>query len=64
MKIKMYSVPDKIAADLGLAELRISDGSGHYLLSSQDLRAYGIDRAVSDGAVGILAAEAKEKFNL
>lgn len=64
MRIKMYSVPESIAADLGLTGLRSTDGSGNYLLSSQDIRAYGFARAIADGATGLTVEEAKEKFNL
>lgn len=60
----MYSVPEKIAVNLGLSKLRKPDGDGCYLLSSQDLRAYGIDRALSEGARGLTKTEAKEMFNL
>lgn len=63
-RARMYSVPDAIAAALGLGDYRRHDGEGHALLSARDLMAYGTDRAVAEGAEEITPEEAKEKFNL
>lgn len=54
----MYSVPEAIVSELNLKDYRQSDGKGNYLLSSRDLRCYGIDKAISEGAVLV-----KQKFN-
>lgn len=62
-RVRMYSVPDATAEALGLSEYRKHDGEGHTLLSARDLSAYGVERAVAEGAMEITAEEAKEKFN-
>lgn len=64
MSKKIYSVPENIVSGLGLKKYRKGDGSGHYLLSALDLRCYGIDKALEDGAEELTAEQAKEKFNL
>ena len=63
MNVKMYSVPEAIVSELNLKDYRQSDGKGNYVLSSRDLRCYGIDKAISEGAVLIQADEEKQKFN-
>lgn len=62
-RARMYSVPDAIAQELRLGDYRRHDGEGHTLLSARDLTAYGVEKALSEGAVEITAEEAKEKFN-
>jgi hypothetical protein len=59
-----YSVPEGIALVLGLAPYRRTDGKGNYLLSANDLRAYGLDKALSEGATGILASQVLKQFPL
>lgn len=60
----MYAVPDAIASELNLKDYRQTDGKGNYLLSQRDLRCYGIEKALEEGAVELTAAEAKIMFNL
>lgn len=58
----MYAVPEPIVSVLQLTAIRRSDGRGLYLLSTSDLRPYGVDRALSEGAMQLTADEAKSKF--
>ena len=58
-----YSVPEKIVRELCLTELRRSDGQGNYLLSQADLRPYGVEKAVAEGAKEITNEEVQNKFN-
>ncbi len=60
----MYAVPGAIALELNLTEYRQTDGKGNYLLSQRDLRCYGIEKALEEGAVELAADEAKIMFNL
>lgn len=60
----MYAVPGQIASELNLKDYRHSDGKGNYLLSQRDLRCYGIENALEEGAVELTADEAKRMFNL
>lgn len=60
----MYAVPGPIASELNLKDYRQSDGKGKYLLSQRDLRCYGIEKALEEGAVELTADEAKRMFNL
>lgn len=64
--IYAYAVPEAVAQALKLAPLRRKaqiNGATHYLLSSQDLQAYGIDRAIENGAVRMGLDEARQLFN-
>lgn len=65
MKSKMtfYAVPEAIARELCLTQLRRSDGHGSYLLSQGDLRPYGIDKAVAEGARTVTDQEVQNMFN-
>ena len=58
-----YAVPESVAQALGLTELRRSDGNGYRLLSVGDLRPYGVELAVSDGATVVSAEEIADRFN-
>ncbi len=60
----MYAVPGAIASELNLTDYRQTDGKGKYLLSQRDLRCYGIEKALEEGAVELTADEAKIMFNL
>lgn len=60
----MYAVPDAIASELNLTGYRQTDGKGKYLLSQRDLRCYGIEKALEEGAAELTADEAKIMFNL
>lgn len=60
----MYAVPGAIASELNLKDYRQTDGKGNYLLSQRDLRCYGIEKALEEGAVELTADEAKIMFNL
>lgn len=60
----MYAVPGAIASELNLADYRQTDGKGKYLLSQRDLRCYGIEKALEEGAVELTADKAKIMFNL
>jgi hypothetical protein len=64
MNIKMYAVPGAIASELNLTDYRQTDGKGNYLLSQRDLRCYGIEKALEEGAVELTADKAKIMFNL
>lgn len=61
---RLFSVPEAIAAELNLTELRTHDGTGRVLLSGRDLAFYGIDKALDEGAEEISHDEAKEIFHL
>lgn len=61
---RLFSVPEAIAAELNLTELRTHDGTGRVLLSGRDLAFYGIDKALEEGAEELSPDEAKEKFHL
>ena len=61
-EVTMYAAPEAIASELRLTKMRRSDGKGLYLLSASDLRPYGINRALSEGAVAMTAKEAKSHF--
>lgn len=58
-----YAVPEAIARELCLTQLRRSDGHGRYLLSQGDLRPYGIDKAVAEGARTVTDQEVQNMFN-
>lgn len=58
-----YAVPEAIARELCLTQLRRSDGHGRYLLSQGDLRPYGIDKAVAEGARPVTDQEVQNMFN-
>lgn len=60
----MYAVPGAIASELNLTDYRQTDGKGKYLLSQRDLRCYGIEKALEEGAVELTADKAKIMFNL
>lgn len=60
----MYAVPVAIASELNLTDYRQTDGKGNYLLSQRDLRCYGIEKALEEGAVELTADKAKIMFNL
>ncbi|EJX03099.1 hypothetical protein EVA_08790 [gut metagenome] len=62
-KFLFYAVPEAIVRELGLTGLRRDDAKGHWLLSAGDLRPYGIDKALSEGARTVTAEEVKEMFN-
>lgn len=64
MNVKMYAVPGAIASELNLTDYRQTDGKGNYLLSQRDLRCYGIEKALEEGAVELTADKAKIMFNL
>ncbi len=64
MKATKYAVCEGIARTLHLVEYRRTDGKGMYLLSSMDLRCYGIERAIDEGAIPLSDKEAKDMFNL
>lgn len=64
MEIKMYAAPAAVAEALRLTEIRRRDKAGKYLLSSVDLRGYGIERAMGEGAEVLTRAEARERFAL
>lgn len=61
---RLFSVPEAMASELNLTELRTHDGKGRVLLSGRDLACYGLEKAVEDGAEEITPDEAKEIFNL
>lgn len=61
---RLFSVPEAIASELNLTEIRRHDGHGHALLSGRDLACYGVDEAVADGAEELTPEGAKERFNL
>lgn len=61
---RLFSVPEAIAAELNLTELRTHDGTGRVLLSGRDLMCYGIDKALEEGAEELSSDEAKEIFHL
>lgn len=46
-----YLVPQSIAESLQLTRIRKSSAGGLFLLSEYDLQPYGIDRAISEGAM-------------
>lgn len=46
-----YLVPKSIAESLQLTQIRKSSPGGMYLLSEWDLQPYGIERAISEGAI-------------
>ena len=58
----LYSVPEAIASELHLTRIRVHDGNGFYLLSASDLRPYGIERALGEGAATLTFEEAKTRF--
>lgn len=62
MEVKMYAVPEVVAASLGLTRLRRKDAAGMWLLSSADLTGYGAQRAVSEGAEVLTLSEARKRF--
>lgn len=64
MNVKIYAVPGAIASELNLTDYRQTNGKGKYLLSQRDLRCYGIEKALEEGAVELTADEAKIMFNL
>lgn len=64
MRTTMYAVCEGIARALHLEDYRRCDGNGMYLLSSMDLRCYGIERAMDEGAIPLSGKEAKKMFNL
>ena len=49
--MKAYLVPETIAEALGLTSIRMKTPDGKYLLSEQDLVAYGIPKAINEGAI-------------
>jgi hypothetical protein len=57
-----FAVPARIAAELGLTAYRRTDGNGYYMLSNTDLRPYGLERALTEGAFGLRADEGLKKF--
>lgn len=46
-----YLVPREIAEALGLVKIRKSTPQGLFLLSESDLLAYGLQKAVNEGAI-------------
>lgn len=46
-----YLTPEPIVEVLGLTQIRKSTSAGLFLLSEYDLAPYGIDKAVSEGAI-------------
>ena len=55
---RLFSVPEAIATELNLTELRTHDGAG------RDLAIYGIDKALDEGAEELSPDEAKEIFHI
>jgi hypothetical protein len=46
-----YLTPKRIAEKLNLTSIRKSTAEGMYLLSEFDLQPYGIEKAISEGAI-------------
>lgn len=63
MKYYYYLVPEIIVSGLGLKDFRAGDGSGNYILSQSDLDAYGIDKALDEGAKILSNEETAEIIN-
>ena len=61
-RVTVYAVPEAIASELNLSRIRVHDGKGFYLLSASDLRPYGIERALGEGAATLTFEEAKTRF--
>ena len=61
--VYIYLVPKSIADHVRLTDIRLKTPDGRYILSSQDLRLYGLDNALRDGAEPMPLDEAKEKYN-
>ena len=61
---RLFSVPEAIATELNLTELRTHDGAGRVLLSGRDLAIDGIDKALDEGAEELSPDEAKEIFHI
>ena len=51
-----YLVPREIAEALGLVKIRKSTPQGLFLLSESDLLAYGLQKAVDEGAIVLSSA--------
>ena len=51
-----YLVPREIAEALGLVKIRKSTQQGLFLLSESDLLAYGLQKAVDEGAIVLYSA--------
>ncbi len=51
-----YLVPREIAEALGLVKIRKSTQQGLFLLSESDLLAYGLQKAVDEGAIVLSSA--------
>lgn len=60
---KVYLCPKGIAELLGLMSIRLRLADGRYVLSGQDLQAYGVDNAVRDGAEPMAISDYKQKYN-
>ena len=61
---RLFSVPEAIATELNLTELRTHDGAGRVLLSGRDLAIYGIDKALDEGRGGYRPMRQKEIFHI
>ena len=61
--VKVYLSPKSVADHLHLTDIRLQTPEGLYILSSQDIRAYGREEALHDGAVEISLEECKETYN-
>lgn len=64
MKCKYFIIPKSIADELGIREYRYGNGSDGYLVNIGDLAAYGVERALQNGAREITATEATEFANI
>lgn len=61
--VKVYLSPRSVAEHLHLTDIRLQTPEGRYILSSQDIRAYGREEALHDGAVEMSLEECKETYN-
>ena len=61
--VKVYLVPRSVAEQLRLTDIRLQTPDGRYILSAHDIRPYGLENALRDGAVEMPVEEAKEKYH-
>lgn len=59
----VYLSPKSVADFLHLTDIRLQTPEGLYILSSQDIRAYGREEALHDGAVEMSLEKCKEKYH-
>ena len=60
--MKYYLVPSLLAEQLNLTEFRMGGEEG-FIVTAGDLAAFGVERAIENGATEITEQQAKEYIN-